>query len=510
LAFSIVAILAGVAPVATAGRAAGAVGGQVRVTMLPAEITLSAGDESIVDLVISNNTASRVKITAFYLRLPAQVAAERVPLPAMIRPIPSNSFDRVTFTLRALPGIEDGEVDVLLEVKRSSPLNGITEQLLTSSLTVNAGAAIQRPTVAFLSFPEELNDGQSARAALRITNQTPFSLEQIQVAPVDSEDLTLRRSAHVALPFVACPVSKRHGGPMVGCLATLAPGGTAVLYLDVQASSRVQTGMQRVSVVVTSRTGTPGVPITSTVIATAPVQVTVFGLDALSPFGLGVLFVLPGLLTVLTFLLLARYVYPRSKELPDTVQFKDPRTLLFVVPPATVIYLLVWAVWGVNLSREAGTQDVALLFGLGVGLGFVTWGVVAMSYYARSGRKQFGVDDSPEKVLKRLEARHARLTLPGVIVGNLSYRYLAAAPGGKMVVCSPAKYAFIGDDKASRRRFRDALEANDVSAVYREVRGKKVRIRWQLPTGVTLLDHASAQFQAASALMTEEDLPDGA
>jgi hypothetical protein len=498
-----------IAMIAAPASALAATDDQVTVKLFPAEATLSAGDVVTVELVISNTTAAAMKVTALTIRVPDHVAVGHVPSPAAIGLIRSNSFLVRTFVLQALPGIESGEVDVLLKVRSSSLGKKVMDRLVTSSLTLKAGTTSQLPEAAFVSFPDKLNDGQSAQAAVRISNPTPFTLEQVQVAAVDSEDVSLRRSARADSPFGPCPAGSNQGAPLVGCLATLAPGGTAVLYLEVQADRRVQTGEQHVALVVASRTGTSGKPISTTVVATTAMQLTIFGVDALSPFGLGTLFVLPGLLTVLTFLLLARYVYPRSKELPDTVKFTDPGTMLYIVPPAALIYLLVWAVWGVNLTRQAGTADVALLFGLGVALGFAVWVVAGLFYYARSGRKQFRIDDSPERVLQRLEARHAGLMLPTVTTSNLSYRYLSDGPADKLVACSPTKYAFTADaDQPARLRFRRALATDNIGVLRDEVRDNKVRLRWQLPTGVTLLDRSAGQLQAAAALITEEDLPD--
>jgi hypothetical protein len=499
-----VPVLALIAIGATQARSATAPGGHVTLQLLPADLTLSAGELATVDLAISNTTTSAVRVTAVDVRVPAGVTAEHVPSAAAIGRIPAGGFDLATFALRGLPGIEDGEVSVLVEVCTSSPGPG---QLITGSLTLTAGTASHLPRVAFLSFPGKLNDGQSAKAAVGISNPTPFTFEQVRVAAVNSQNVILRPIVHAEPPFVPCPAVGAEGARLVGCLAALAPGDTAVLYLQVTASSRVQTGTQRVAVVVAGQTDAPEAPVTSTVTATTSVQVTIFGVDALSPLGLGTLFVLPGLLTVLSFLLLARYVYPRTKELPDTVQFTDPRTLLFVVPPAALAYLLVWLIWGINLTNQAGTADVVILFGLGMGLGFAMWLAVALSYYRHSGRKQFRASDSPAKVLRRLETRHARLALPGITSGPLSYRYLSDGADGKLVACPQARYAFTAAaGEQVRQRFRQALADSDIGAVRSAVRRKHVRLRWQRAPGVALLDRSAVQWQAEEGpLITEDD-----
>ncbi len=505
-------VLAVIAVAAGQARAVAATGDRVSVQLLPADITLSPGQQATVDVVISNPTRCPVRVTSLQIRAPASVTAGHVPAPRSLPQIPANGSVVGTFVLTAQPGIEDGEVDVLLGIRSFGLGRDAATEIVTGSLAVRASTATQILRAAFLSFPQKLNDGQAVTAAVGISNPTPFPFRQISVTAVDSQDVSLRRAARVEPPFVPCPATEGGRQPeALGCLGTLQPGATAVLYLQVTANPRVQTGTEHVAVVVAGLGDPARQPMTLTAVATTPIQVTIFGVDALSPFGLGTLFVLPGLMTVVSFLLLARYVYPRSKDVPDTVQFKDPRTLLYVLPPAALVYLVIWLAWGVNLTNQAGTSDVALLFGLGVGLGFLAWALLAFAYYRHSGRKQFRAGDTPDKVLARLEARHAQLELPEVAVGSFSYRYLSGGPDGKVYACSPAKYSYTdAADPPTRVRFRKALARNDIASVRDQVRRGYVRLRWLLSsTGVTLVDRSAAQLKAGQALLSEETLPDG-
>ena len=485
-----------------------AASGGITLQILPAAVTLSAGEQATVDLAISNTTSVPVRVTAVDIRTPAQVMTENVPSPGSIGPIRADGFVLASFTLKAGLGLENGEVDVLLRYRCASAGSGTAEQLVTGSLTLTAGPAAAVPRVAFLSFPDKLNDGQSVTAAVSISNPAPFPLTQVRVTAVDSEDVTLSQVAPVPSPFAACPARTIAGTSLVGCLDTLAPGAMVVLYLQVRASSQVQTGTQHVAVIVASQTGTSADPVASTVAASTPVQVTIFGVDALSPFGLATLFVLPGIVTVLVFLLLARYVYPRSKELPESVPFNDARTLVFVAPPAALAYLLVWTFWGVDLANQAGTDDVVLLFGLGILLGAIAWGVVAAMYFWRSGRKQFTRTDSVDKVLKRLHARDALLLMPALSSAGLSYRYLDDGPGGQLVACPPVVYAVTPKaDQGAGTRFREARKANNIRAIRRERRAGNLDFKWQQGNGVTLLGGSTVPTQEVS-LFAGEDLPD--
>lgn len=488
-------------------RSAAPANGQITVRLFPAALTLSAGELATVSLAISNTTSSRAQVIGVDLRVPAGVAAGHIPRPGAIRPVPPGGFDLVTFTLRGLPGIESGEVDVLLELRKCSPDPG---QLIADSLRLTAGTASQLPHAAFLSFPGKLDDGQSATAVVSISNPTSFTFKHVSVAAVNSENVTLHPIVRAEPPFVPCRASGAQGAALVGCLSALPPGATAVLYLQVTASSQVQTGTQRVAVIVASQTDASGAPITSTVTATTPVQVTIFGVDVLSPFGLGTLFVLPGLLTVLSFLLLTRYVYPRSKQLPSTVQFTDPNTLLFVVPPAALAYLLVWLIWGINLKNQAGTVDVVILFGLGVGLGFAVWLAVALPYYFHIGRKQFRVSDSPSRVLWRLKKRQARLTLPKMESGQLPYWCLSDGAEEKLAACPQVLYAFIGaaaapNSEKLRTNFRDALADDDIRTIRKAARRRRVRLRWARAGGVTFLDRSAVQWKSEEKRLIRQD-----
>jgi hypothetical protein len=441
------------------------------------------------------------------VNVPAQVVEENVPGPECVGPIRAGGFVTCSFVLLAGAGVENGEVDVLVRYRSGSGRQA-ADRLVTGSLALTAGHAPPGPQAAFLSFPDKLSDGQSAGAAVSISNPAPFPVDLLRVSVVNSENITLSRDTSAAGPFVACPGGTGTGtgggaGP-VGCLATLAPGATAVLYLKMTASSRVQTGTQRVSVIISSQTDTSGDPVPSTVVATTPVQVTIFGADALSPWGFGTLFVVPGIVAVLVFLLAARYVYPRSKELPESVQFTDARIMVAVVPLATAAYLLVWEFQGVNLRDGAGTGDAFVLFWLGVGLGAFVWGLMVAIYWWRSGRKQFTVSDRPKKALRRLRARGERLVLPVAASGNVLYRYLSDGPGGQLFTCPPISYAISPDTSDDdERRFRAALDDGNISAVLRQFRQGKVSLTWQRASGVTLLERSAVEIRDPDRLMVE-------
>jgi hypothetical protein len=478
----------------------------ITMSVYPGDTTMSPGDTAMVDVVFSNTTNSAVLLQSISVRVPAGVVTVSMPSAASIGAIPPAGFKQTKFSLRALPGVEDGSVDVLAAVKSTASKGVALTQMTEGSITLNAGDLSRQPDVTFLSFPEKLNDGQSATAALRISNPTSTTLRHIQVSAVDSQDVQLTSPKLIGKQGLGtCQAS----GTLI-CVSRLPPGRTAVVSMQAKAAKKVQTGTQHVSVVVQSQDSTAS--DVSTVTAGTSVQVAIFGVDALSPLGLTSLFILPGLVSVLVFLMFSRFVYPRSKQVPETVSVTDPRMLLFVAPPAAFAYLVVWAAWGINLSQEAGTNDVAILFALGFAIGLLAWAAVATIYYVTVGRKNFKANDQPKTVLGRLEARNARLSLPRIETapaGGPSYQYLCDSGSDKLLACSPIKYSFAPDaEKKARQNFRVALSHDDIGAVRGAVRRKEVRLFWLLPTGVTTIERSAVQFRPEYALLTEGD-PDG-
>lgn len=457
-------------------------GPDLDVRLVPGRVTLVPGDTTAVDLVVTNRSSAPATVTSVELRTPPRVVGERVPRPEVIGTVGAGDVARVTFALRALGGVEEGEADVVLEVVGAG---GTGRRVLVATLTVAAGKAPQMLDVAFLSSPKALNDRERAVAIVQVSNPTPFAFEDVRVAPVDSEDVRLRPRTHR--------------------LGTLEPGTTALVVLDVRVDGRVRTGPQQVGVVVSGHLAGSAGALRTQRVATAALDVSVFGLDAVSPLGAGTLFLLPGLVAVATFLLLSRRVYPRLASLPDTVEFKDPRTMVVVVPAGAVLYLGMFLVWGIDLTTEVGTWDVARLFGFATLLGTAAWAVLAVVYHRRTDRKQFRLDDTPAKVLERLAARSAGVRLPALSAGDRSRRYLADGPGDTVVACSVIDYHVAPTaPEEARSQLAAAIEAGDPGAVLGCARLGTATLRWRLPSGVALLPRPAEPLGPREPLLVEE------
>jgi hypothetical protein len=399
--------------------------------------------------------------------------------------------------------MEEGNVTLIIGARLDPPMS-VTDSLTTATLSVHKGLATQELSVTPLGFPGELRDGDSAPAQVRITNTSPFRVNNVYLAAVNSEDITLSLDPSGHTRFAACatkPAPPRYKA--IACVKHLEPSETQVVPLRVDVASSIRTGTEKVSVVVDGDLETRSGAVTTTSVTSSDVKLTILGLDVLSPFGISVLFVLPGLVALGLFLALTRFVYPRSTATPDTVDFKDPRVLVFVVVPAFVAYVVVSSVKRVGLNQHAGTRDVIDLFAVGLLLGLFAWGVLAVVYYVRSGRKQFTVGDSASKVLQRLNARGGRLTLPVVTVGELQYRLLTFAnDAGKAVVCPAIRFAFPdGASEPARRRLYSAIDDDDPGRAIDAATAASVSLSFEFASGVMTVDKPTITATELSVLV---------
>jgi hypothetical protein len=485
-----ITLLIGPVLAASADAASAASSPMVQLRVLPSEVTLSPGDAQPFVLLIDNPCPATVRVTKFQVIVPPHLSIVHAPRPSDIGAITAGGTRQVTVTLRGLPGLEAGPVSVLVS---AAPTAQPQSPPVTVSTSINVKSVKQDDalTAVFLSSPSSLDDGRGDTAWVRVTNSSPYPVVGVALFGVPSHDLTLHPVAGMkASKCTARPVSA--GPAIVGCIATLAPQDSQVVGVLIKADGRVRVGPQRVSVYLEGAAQTPGGALLRTAVVGTDVKVSVYGIDALGPFGVATLFVLPGLVAVLAFLLLARFVYPRLAGTPDTIDFKDPKTLLFVVPPAALIFTLVWVIKGVDLTDAVGTADVLLLFGLGAAIGALAWVVVGVVYYARSGRLQYSKGDDPAKVLKRLQARHGSLLLPTVTLQDRLYRFLGEGAGKAIVACSPitATYAE-GLDAAARAAFRAAIQQDNIEYIRRAAEQSQVKLAWTLPSGVVTTDSKS-------------------
>jgi hypothetical protein len=228
-------------------------------------------------------------------------------------------------------------------------------------------------------------------------------------------------------------------------------------------------------------------PVAASVVATGDVQLTVFGVDALSPYGIGALFILPGLVAVLVFLLLA-HLYPRTKGLPDTIGLTDLSAMPIVVPAAALVYVVIWFFSGENWTRELSTASVAFLFGSGMLLGFLAWLVLVVVWTILVDRKRFVIGDDARRVLKKLRARGGKLHLPEFRLNNVRYFYLVPGEDDTVLATPAIEYTFRdGTPDAKRTSFLVASSRDKIDEVLAASRDGTVELRTAAPGRVQAL-----------------------
>lgn len=372
------------------------------------------------------------------------------------------------------PGAGKADVGVVAEFAGAA---GGTVRSVTTNLAVTPATDAAAPEASFLVFPSVVLDGDSRRATLRVTNPTSATFEELRLDSVDSDDAFL-----VVAPSPAtrdCPDDG--SGRLVTCLDGLAPGASHQVDLDVRTHPSVRTGTQQVGVVVTATFADTDDEATNqtSVVAMHDVEIRVFGLDVLSPFGVGVLFLLPGLLAIVVFLAAIRWVYPRmaSKALPDKVDPKDLAQMPIIVIAGVTAYLLVWLVWREDLTRRTSTLAVLGLFALGIAFGLVAWGIVAGLYRQLVGRRGFRPRADPAQVLRALAHRDAGLSFPSYRKGEDVYLHLGRSDG-KEFGAPQIGFDLSNASEAEDARFHRARTAGDIGTILELQQAGTVSLSW--------------------------------
>jgi hypothetical protein len=455
------------------------------VSVVPESLSLLTGDEVQGALVIDNPTAVAMVVTGVDVLAPPRVVAsvEGLDLPATIAARSSVSAD---VTVRTSTELKDAEVGIAVRFR--GPAKGSPERSSATSVAVSA-ASPAAPTLTFLLAPDALNDGEARVTTVRIDNPSGRELTNLSLAALNGDDVSISMKGEPVKPFAQCT-----DGVSLVCLPTLPAGTSATVNLETHAAESVRTGSQTVGLVLTSTPGEGSPDVTTT--ATHNVTISVFGVDALSPFGIGALFLFPGLIAVVCFLL-GNALYPRTKSLPDQADLKDLRQMPAVVVISAAAYLLVFALFGSDLSRAVSTKGVALLLTAGAAIGVVAWAVMALFYRSIVGTRIFQLDDSPRQVLSRLVARHATLDLPLFLAGGAQYARLGPAAEGKVYGAPRIAFRFseAAQDQAqdqARGELLAQIGRGEVEPVLAAEKRGWLDLHWVEPAGVRTFDDAAA------------------
>lgn len=438
--------------------------------LVPGSVAPAPGEVVQVAVVLDNATDTALTVRGLRFLTPPRITVSApTDLPAELAP--GSSYVAVV-QVSTSPGAGEASVGILAEVTDASG----TARSVSSSLTVSPGASTA-PEASFVVFPTGVLDGDSRRATLRVTNPTSATFQELQLAAVDGDDAFL-----VIAPSPATRDCADDGsGRLIACLDGLAPGASHLVDLEVRTLGSVRTGTQQVGVVVVASLDDAAgrTPTQVSTVVMHDVEIRVFGVDALSPFGVGVLFLLPGLLAIVVFLAAMRWVYPRvrSKALPDKVDPKDLSQMPIVVIVGVAAYLLVWLVWREDLTRRTSTLAVLLLFAVGIAFGLVAWGITAGLYRQLVGRRRFRLRSEPAQVLRALAHRDAGLTFPSYRKGEDTYLYLGSSDGkefGAPQIGFDLSRASDADDV----RFHRARTVGDIDTILELQQAGAVSLDW--------------------------------
>jgi hypothetical protein len=508
IAFGVVSTVLGLSS-AAATTENGEVPATVSAEIAPEQVTIRPGDTTEVTLLLHNAGPVTAQILSFEVRAPAQLRVGPLPDVSAIRPLGPGGSRLRHFSVSALEGLETATVALIVRSRDSHDPTarvGVT----TATLTVTAGEALSKIDTSLTGLAAAIHDGQTVSGIARITNSTAAALSLVSVTGLDSDSLKVTLKPQGKAP--ASLPCDRLGLPAPAssiCVGPLAQGETLIVSVSVAADSRVRTGTQAVGLLIEADRTTDKAPVVSTVLEKS-FDVSVFGLDSLSAFGVTTLFVVPGLVAIVLFLVLAKYAYPRTKSVPDLPDFADPAAMVIVVPLSILAYGAVWLFFQHNLTLEIGTKDVLLLFGVGAGVGAMGWLGTALFFFCRTGRKRFKKSDSPRKVLQKLGRRDAGLTFPQVTFRGSSYRYLAESADGEAAFCPVISYTFDEAPTAVRQEWQRAVQAKKPSDLAKIAKDGQPKLHWMTAGGLTLLSAEKAGPLAAEQPLLVDAPLDGA
>jgi len=465
----------GVGPVATATSP------DPTVQIVPSAVTLAPVDAVQVAVLLDNPTSAQVTVGNVRVITPPRVTASSVSgVPATLAPWSSSL---ATFEVRAEPGFGENQLSIFVEFGQ-----GTSARQVVASLSVKPAAGAVTPEVSFVVFPSKLNDGDGRRATVRLTNPTGVTFANLRLLAVDSDD------AYLAMPqpLTAAACTAGTGERLLTCVGDLTAGASVLVDLEVRAHTSVRTGTQQVGVVLR------GTPVTTSgaapnrevaAVATHDVELAVFGVDAISPFGVGTLFLLPGLLAIAVFLTATRFLYPRrTSGLPDKVDPKDLSQMPAIVVVGVIVYVLVWFLWREDLTRRVSTAAVERVFALGILIGVGALALMALLYRHFVGLRRFSMDAQPEDLLLTLKHRHAGLSFPSYTAdADAIYLHLGQMDG-REYFAPQIEFKLIQPTPDEERRFRNALTSNDIAAILILHKAGKVTLDWRTGAGAVVHD----------------------
>lgn len=461
------------------GNSAAAVAAWPEMELGPSELQLGAGEQAKILVTIRNSGMTPVVVDKFVVSsLPGLTVTP--PEAKALPPVASGSAVSTSLTVVAQEGFDGGKLAVQAHGRAQGRAGSPVSLIATATLDLSVPEPGSDLKVALLGVPDALDDGQSAHVVVQVTNPTGSTWSKVQLQARGSDNLCWQE-----LDTDPCTYATT---ARILNLSDLQSKQSVDRVLILRAEDRVRLGTQGVSVVVSAtRANRPSTHTSAT--AQADVKLTIFGIDLLSPFGIANLFLIPGVVAVLTFQLLRRLLQ-RPAPGAASINLKDPGMLLIVVPVGVLVYLGALLALRSNLRDKAGTVDALWLFGAGVVVGAVTAVVWWLRWWWVVGRKRFTTKDSPKKVLQRIRRRGAGFVQQKVLAGTRPLQLLAESEE-RRVACPQIYFEFReGQDKSVRGEFTRAVDGLDIEKVWAQVKREDVTLSWSDGQGVVELPSA--------------------
>lgn len=461
-----------------------AAAGTITVEVVPAVVAVGPGQVAEVQVAVYNTGAAPASVRSLDLLAPAAVevvAADR-------QPFTIAGGERVVrmFEVAAAPGSASGKLVAVADV--SSPVGGsasTTDRFVSATAELSVTAPASDLKASIVSAPTDLFDGQrNRRLVVQLQNPTPYELREIQLQGINSTDITVGSGS--TLEECLTPVNRS-----VGCIESLGRGASLLVALDLRVDGAVHTGKQTVGVMVSGEFAVPGAAQPTSASVTTEVDLSVFGVKVVSPYGASAVFFLPAIVAFVTFILAGRLVYPRTSWLPSKIEVADPTRLTLLLPLAGAAYLAIYGILGVDLTEEMSTWWVAVLFAVGFATGALAWLIYIWRYWERAGKKLFKASDSPAQVLKRLARNDSSLLRPQRISSGMPVVVLGRGAGDTIAISSLLVPIYTEGEGDPSSAFMALVNSGDPAAVLNSM-GLRVKLQWA-GSGVALVPASQPQ-----------------
>lgn len=464
--------------------------GAISVNAVSFEVSFRADQVAAGSVVVSNTAVAPGSI-----RAPERLSLAGVGMPAVDRGLAQgDSAARAvgSFGARAPAGTAIGKLITAADVNGPVASPRFFGRLASEAADPNIAEPAGDVKVSIASAPSDLSDGQKNRKmTVLIQNPTAHLLQDVELLGINSSDITVG-------PINGTKSCADPGEYSIGCIDEVESGASILLAVDLSVDGAIATGKQSVGIVAVGQFVLPGAARPTSATATTTIDLAVFGVTVVSPFGASAVFFLPAIVAFVAFVFASRLVYPRTGWLPPKAHASDPTLLTWLLPGAGLFYILAYAIFDTDLTEEMNTARVAWLFVAGFASGWFIWLIYALHYQIRIGRKLFKADDSPKKVLERLAGNKALLRRPQLDRSGMPTAILGKGAGDTIATSPLIVASFTGDGDPSAD-FLAVVQTGDARRVLASL-SDQITLRWA-DVGIVLVPAASLPNTLSEPIM---------